>query len=242
MLIVVLIAFISGLAAILAPCIWPLLPIVLSTATGGNRSKPVGAVLGIVTSFTIFTLTISFLVSLTAFDAEILRKIAAIILLALGLSLVIPALSAYLEIFVSRISSIFSTKTGTISTANNFLGGYLTGLILGIVWSPCAAPILAIVATISATQTVSLTQIAIVLAFAAGLAIPLLALALGGATLITKSRFLSSYTGRIQQVFGVVVLVTAAMIFFNLDRQLQASILDLFPAYLDFLGKIEGLN
>lgn len=242
MLLLISISFIAGLAAILAPCIWPLLPIVLSTATEGNKAKPTGAVLGIITSFTIFTLAISFLVSLAAFNPEILRKIASIILLALGFSLIIPPLAARLEIFIGKISAIFSAKTGSPKTTNNFLGGYLTGLILGVVWSPCAAPILAIVATISASQTISFSQVTTILAFAAGLAIPLLILAQGGATLMAKSRFLSSYTGKIQQIFGVVVVTTAVMIFFNLDRQLQASILDLFPGYLDFLGKIEGLN
>lgn len=236
------ISFISGLAAILAPCIWPLLPIVLSTATEGNKTKPTGVVLGIITSFTIFTLAVSFLVTLAGFNPEVLRKIASMILLVLGLSLIIPQAAARLEIIVGKISSLISLKTGRPNTANNFLGGYLTGLILGIVWSPCAAPILAIVAAISATQTVSLSQIVTILAFAAGLAVPLLVLTLGGATLIARSRFLSSYTGKIQQIFGVLVVATAAMIFFNLDRQLQAKILDLFPGYLDFLGKIEGLT
>lgn len=241
MLFLLAISFISGLAAILTPCIWPLLPIVLSTSTSQNSAKPTGTVLGIITSFTIFTLAISFLITLVGLNIEILRKIAALILLSLGLALTIPALTIKLEAFLSILSSKLPVKSQA-DPKDSFLGGYLTGLILGIVWSPCAAPILAIVATISATQTISVAQILIVITFAIGLSIPLLILALSGSYLFTKTRLLSRYTGRIQQVFGLVTIATAAMIFTNLDRQLQTAILDAFPAYSDFLGKIEGLR
>ncbi|MBI3282791.1 sulfite exporter TauE/SafE family protein [Candidatus Curtissbacteria bacterium] len=237
----VAISFVSGVAAILTPCIWPLLPIVLSTSVSGSRTRPVGAVLGIITSFTIFTLLISFLISLFSFDVEILRKLAAVILLALGLALVVPAISLRLEAFLSILSSKLPIRAGT-NTGGGFGGGYLTGLVLGLVWSPCAAPILAIVATISATQTVTFAQILVVLVFAVGLAIPLLLLALFGAYLFSRVRILSQFTGRVQQVFGVIIILTAAMIFFNLDRNLQAAILDAFPAYSNFLGNIEGLT
>lgn len=236
-----LISFVSGFAAILTPCIWPLLPIVLSTSISGNSAKPIGIVLGIITSFTIFTLAISFLISLFSLDLEILRKLAAIILFLLGISLIVPALSIKLEAFLSILSSKLPIKSQT-NPQSSFLGGYLTGLVLGIVWSPCAVPILAIVAAISATQTVSLVQILIVVVFAIGLAIPLLVLALFGTYLFARVQGFSQYTGRVQQVFGVITIITATMIFFNLDRSLQTKILDIFPAYSDFLAKIEGLR
>src|SRR3990167_2894642 len=100
-------AFVSGLITILAPCIWPLLPIILSaTATGGHR-KPLGITLGIIISFGIFTLTISYLVKLLSFDPNILRLFAVIIIGLLGFTLLIPKLSSILEGYVSRLSGRF---------------------------------------------------------------------------------------------------------------------------------------
>ncbi len=55
MIILLVFAFVSGLVTILAPCIWPLLPIVLSSSSTGGTRKPLGITLGIIGSFSLFT-------------------------------------------------------------------------------------------------------------------------------------------------------------------------------------------
>ncbi|MBI1862538.1 cytochrome c biogenesis protein DipZ, partial [Candidatus Microgenomates bacterium] len=88
-----LFAFLSGLVTIAAPCIWPLLPIVLSTtATGGHR-KPLGVTLGIITSFAFFTLTISYIVKIIPIDLDKLRLFAVVVIGFFGLTLIIPRLN-----------------------------------------------------------------------------------------------------------------------------------------------------
>ncbi|MBF0490833.1 MAG: cytochrome c biogenesis protein DipZ, partial [Candidatus Omnitrophica bacterium] len=54
-------SFLAGFVTILAPCIWPLLPIVLSASSGVGKRRPLGITLGVMTSFTVFTLSISYL-------------------------------------------------------------------------------------------------------------------------------------------------------------------------------------
>src|SRR3989304_3961060 len=98
MAVLLLFAFISGLVTILAPCIWPLLPIIFSTSATGGHAKSLGISLGIVISFAIFTLTLSYLVSIFNFDPDILRTFAVLILTFLGLSLIIPALTGRFEV------------------------------------------------------------------------------------------------------------------------------------------------
>ncbi len=74
-------AFLAGLVTILAPCIWPLLPIVLSSAVGGkDHKRPLGITLGIMSSFTFFTLAISYLVKIFHLDPNILRLFAVVVL------------------------------------------------------------------------------------------------------------------------------------------------------------------
>src|SRR3989338_6686927 len=104
MILLLLIAFISGLVTILAPCIWPLLPIVLA-ASGGGKAKALGISFGICASFAVLTLTISYLVSLFGFYPDILRFLEVVILTLVGLSLFVPKLSAILEAVISQISS-----------------------------------------------------------------------------------------------------------------------------------------
>src|ERR1035437_3424679 len=103
MILLLFFAFLSGLVTIFAPCIWPLLPIILSsTATGGHK-KPLGITLGIMLSFGLLTLSISYLVRIIPFDSNSLRYIAVVIIGLLGFTLVVPKLSGILETYVSRL-------------------------------------------------------------------------------------------------------------------------------------------
>ncbi len=237
MTILLLFAFLSGLVTIFAPCIWPLLPIILSSTTTGEKAKPLGITVGIVISFAFFTLTISYLVKLIPFDPNILRLFAVIVIGFLGLSLIIPKLSQILEGYVSRISGKFSSKTSV--NRQGFIGGFITGLALGIVWSPCAGPILATIATLAATRSVNFQIILVTVVYVIGVGIPLLMFASFGARVFSKSRFLSKYTGRVQQIFGVIMILTALAIFTNFDKTLQANLLNLFPSYSQLLLKLE---
>jgi len=101
MILLLLFAFISGLVTILAPCIWPLLPIVLASSKGG-KAKSLGITIGISASFAVLTLMISYLVSLLGFDPDSLRLFAVVILTILGLSLIVPKFSAGLDQFKRR--------------------------------------------------------------------------------------------------------------------------------------------
>ncbi len=237
MIILLFIAFISGLLTILAPCIWPILPIVLSASSTGGRSKPLGITLGILISFTVFTLTLSYLVSIFHFDPNTLRSVAVVVLTLLGLSLVIPRFSALIEIGVGRLSNLFGPGSGT--TRTGFFGGLVTGVSLGIVWAPCAGPILASIAALAATQMVTTRVVLVTAAYMVGTGIPLFIFATVGSNLLTRTRSLSPYLGRIQQFFGIVIIVTALAIFTNYDKVIQAKLLDSFPGYSNFLFKLE---
>lgn len=238
MTILLFFAFVSGLVTILAPCIWPLLPIVLSASTTGGRQKSLGITLGIMSSFLTFTLSVSYLVKLFHFDPNILRLVAVIVISFLGLTLLVPWLSQKLEGLMSRISGRF-TPTAS-KKKQGFLGGYLTGLVLGVVWSPCAGPILATIATLAATTSVNFQVILVTLSYVVGLGIPLFLFSQGSAIFFTRTRFISRYTGRIQQIFGAVMILTALAIFTNYDKVVQVKLLEVFPSFSNFLYGIEN--
>lgn len=237
MTILLFFAFVSGLITIFAPCIWPLLPIILSsTATGGHK-KPLGITLGIMTSFALFTLTISYIIRIIPFDPNVLRLFAVIVIGFLGVTLAVPKLSGLLEGYVSRLSGSFGV---TGQNRSGFWGGYITGFSLGAVWTPCAGPILATIATLAATTSVNFQVVLVTLVYVLGVGIPLFLFATLGRVLFTKSRILSQYTGRIQQIFGVIMILTAIAIYTNYDRVLQAKLLDAVPAYSSFVTDLES--
>jgi len=120
------------------------------------------------------------------------------------------------------------------------MGGLITGFSLGIVWSPCAGPILATIAVLAATRAVSFEAVLVTIAYVIGVGIPLFLFSSGAKWIFAKSRLVSRYTGRIQQVFGVIMILTAFSIYTNYDKVVETRLLDVVPSYSDFINKLEG--
>ena len=169
------------------------------------------------------------------FDPNTLRVAAVVIIGFLGLTMIVPALNNVVETWVSKLSA-FSGRLPRFARndvkGNGFSGGFLTGLSLGIVWSPCAGPILAAIATLAATGQVTGSVILVTVVYVTGVGIPLFAFAYGGQRIISKTRFLSRQTGRIQKNFGVIMLLTALAIATGYDQKL----LTVFPDYSQIFG------
>lgn len=234
-------AFLGGLVTILAPCIWPVLPIVLSSSIAGKgHRRPLGVTLGVILSFAFFTLFASTLVRLLHLDPNILRFVAVIIIGLLGLSMIVPALAGQFEYVVSRLSNLFGYNRNR--QGEGFLPGFITGLTLGIVWSPCAGPILATIAALAATEKVSMEVVFVTLAYVTGIGIPLFVIAYAGQRFITKVKSISRYTGKIQQVFGVITILAAIAIFTNYDQALQLQLIDKFPILGKAVNGFENSN
>ncbi|MFC1722114.1 cytochrome c biogenesis protein DipZ [Patescibacteria group bacterium] len=238
MLVLLLFAFVSGLVTILAPCIWPLLPIVLSSTSTGGKRKPLGITLGLVFSFSISTLSISYLLRIFSFDPEVLRYLSVFVILFLGLSLLIPAFSSKLEYYVSLLSARFNRKVTT--SDDGLKSGVITGIALGLVWTPCAGPILATIATLAATQSVNAEVVLVTFVYTAGVGLPLFIFASMGTKVFSKLKAVNMYTQKIQQVFGFIMVLSAILIYTGYDRILQAKLLDAFPSYTNFINRLES--
>ncbi len=235
MIILILFAFLGGLITILSPCILPILPVVLSGSITGGKRRPMGVVTGFVASFTFFTLFLSAIVRATGLSADVLRLVAVLVISFFGVSLLIPAFQIAVEKFFSKMTSFVPKQSQT----DGYLSGVMVGISLGLIWTPCVGPILASIITLAATSTVGLNAVIITLAYAIGTAIPLLAITMGGRTLLTNHPWLLANTARIQKAFGILMLLTALAIYNSWDRGFQTFILDKFPAYGTGLTKLE---
>jgi cytochrome c biogenesis protein CcdA/peroxiredoxin len=240
MILLLLFAFLAGFVTILAPCVWPVLPIVLSSSIGGkiNHQRPLGITLGVMLSFTIFTLFISYLVSIFHLNPNVLRSFAVVVIIFLGLTMIIPILGVKFSLLVSKLVNLFGQKT--LNTKGGFLPGFIVGLSLGIVWTPCAGPILASIAALSATNQVSFSVLLVTLAYVGGVGVPLFIFAYASQKIILKARSLNKYTGRIQQVFGVIMILAAIAIYTNYDQTLQLQLIAKFPALGTVVNSFEN--
>jgi cytochrome c biogenesis protein CcdA/thiol-disulfide isomerase/thioredoxin len=238
MILLIIFAFLAGVVTILSPCILPILPIILSSTLGGKeigKARPLGVVIGFIASFTFFTLFLSAIVSLIRIPADSLRFVSVIVIGLFGFSFLLPKFQEFLERLFSKLAGFMPTP----QTRTGFGGGLLIGLSVGLLWTPCVGPILASVITLAITGSVTLSAFFITFAYALGTAIPMLAIMIGGQSLLRKVPWLLANTANIQKVFGVIMILTAMAIFFNFDRKFQTFVLNTFPQYGAGLTKFE---
>ena len=235
MLILIAFSFLAGVVTILSPCILPVLPIVLTSSIAGGKNRPLGVVLGFVLSFTFFTLFLTAVVRAIGISSDLLRSVSVLIILLFGIALILPKFQIFLERLFVKLAS-FVPKT---SGKSGFSGGLIMGVSIGLLWTPCVGPILGSVIALAVTGAVTGTALAITLSYSLGTAGPMLAIVYGGRSLLNRVPWLLKNTGKIQKVFGVLMIITAVGIYFNFDRNFQAYILDKFPNYGTGLTKLE---
>lgn len=226
MLILILFSLLSGLVTVLSPCVLPVLPIVLSSSASHGKRRPLGVITGLIISFSFFTLAISQIVKFLGLSAQTLRIVAVSVIGILGLSMIIPKLNELVE---KALSFIPKMAGGESKEGNGFVPGFITGLSLGLVWAPCAGPILASVTALAATQQLTFSSGIVVLFYAIGAGIPLLGIAYGGRSLIQKVPFLSRNLGKVQRIFGVVMILTAVTVALNADVLVTTWLLQRLP-------------
>lgn len=231
MLFLILFAFLAGIFTILSPCILPILPAILSAGTTQGRLRPFGIVVGLVLSFTFFTLMLTAIVHATGLSANALRYAAIALLFFFGLVMIFPRLSDWFAKITAPIAN-FGQQFQGVQPRSGFGGGFVFGIALGLLWTPCAGPILAAITTLVATQSVNFYVFLITLAYSIGAAIPMFLIAYGSGKIIQSSKFLSVHAEGIRQIFGVLMVLTAIFIGFHWDMILQQKVINLFPSIL----------
>ncbi len=228
MITLVVVGLLGGLITSLSPCILPVLPIVLaagmtSTAEGGTRvRRPLLVVAGLVVSFSLATLFGSLVLSSLHLPQDTLRDAGIAVLLLVGIGMLVPKVGELLERPFARL------QRRAVRPGSQGLG---LGLALGLVFVPCAGPVLAAIAVVGATHRVGIGAFVLTLAFAVGIAVPLLAFALAGEQ---ASRRIGIFRRRMREVRlggGVLMIAVALAIAFNLTDGLQR----LVPGYTSTL-------
>ncbi len=238
MILLIIFAFLAGIVTILSPCILPILPIILSSGFGTvqtGKGRPLGVITGFILSFTFFTLFLSTIVGAIGIPADYLRLFSVAVIALFGVSMLIPKFQIFLEILFSKLSQFLPQS----QNSTGFGGGIIIGLSLGLLWTPCVGPILASVISLAITGAVTLDAFFITLAYSLGTAIPMFFIMIAGQTALRRAPWLLNNASKIQQGFGILMILTAIAIFFNFDRNFQTFILNTFPNYGTGLTKFE---
>lgn len=225
------ISFFAGIVTVLAPCVLPILPIVLGATLDGPygltlRALPVIASLLI--SIIIFTYLFKVSSLFVGFSSATLALISGTLIIAVGLTLVFPQLWSS-----SRMAGWLGRRAGAVASDATARGGLtgpvLLGGALGLVFSSCSPAYLFIVATIIPVDLVAGTTF--LLAYIAGLAFSLILIALIGMPLV---RVLSSRMGAVEnskRVFGAMIMVFGILIATGYEKKAETWILQQAPAF-----------
>jgi len=222
------VAFVAGVITSLSPCMLPVLPLILAGSTSSaDRRSPYVIVAGLILSFTIFTLAGGALLSALSLPEDLLRDLAIAAMLVMAASLLSKRVAWLLE-----RPLLFLTRRRPSTDGN----GLVLGLSLGLVFVPCAGPILAAITVLSATGDVGLRLVLVTAVYALGVAIPMLAIAIGGQRLTSGVKLLRTHAASTRMVSGVLMGVGALAIAFGVDQKVTTAL----PAYgTTFQEKLE---
>jgi cytochrome c biogenesis protein CcdA len=220
-------ALLAGIVTVAAPCTLPMLPILLGASVGQTgRLRPAMIALGFVISFSAAALLLSAITDIFDFDPTALRTGAAILLLGFGLLMVWPAPFEWLTI---RLNGVAGGAAAHAASTRGNIGGFVLGTTLGLVWTPCAGPVLGSILTVVATSKDTASASALLVVYAIGAAIPMLAIAYGGQAVTTRVRSIARISPRLQQGFGVVVIAFAILSYFQYDTLIVAWLTAFYP-------------
>jgi cytochrome c-type biogenesis protein len=220
-------ALLAGIVTIAAPCTLPMLPILLGASVGQTgKLRPAMIALGFVISFSATALALGAITRVFDFDPNHLRTGAAILLLGFGALMIWPAPFEWLSI---RIGGLAGGFAGNAATRQSAIGGFVLGTTLGLVWTPCAGPVLGSILTVVATSRDTAWASLLLIVYATGAAIPMLAIAYGGQAVTTRVRSLARISPRLQQGFGVVVIAFALLSYFQYDTLIVAWLTAFYP-------------
>jgi cytochrome c biogenesis protein CcdA/thiol-disulfide isomerase/thioredoxin len=234
----VLIGFFGGLITGISPCILPVLPVIFFSGTQSARDdaggggvatavktkpslsetlRPYRVIAGLVLSFSVVTLTGSALLSLLHLPQDAIRWAGLAALTLIGVGLIFPRFEQILEKPFSRIPQ---RQFGTGKS------GFGLGLALGVLYVPCAGPVLAAIVVAGATGQIGASTIALTLSFAVGAALPLLVFALAGRRVAERVNAFRRRQRQIRVAGGIVMLVFAVALAFNVPAALQRALPD----------------
>jgi cytochrome c biogenesis protein CcdA/thiol-disulfide isomerase/thioredoxin len=219
------IAFLAGVVTAISPCVYPVLPIVFAGGASGGRRRPYAIIAGLVATFIVSLLFVSWVLDELGLPKDILRKVSIGFLLLFAATLLIAPLGRVIERPLARLSR---------RPAGDLGGGFLLGASLGLLFVPCGGPVLGFITT----QTASLAggkRVGLAIAYALGAALPMLVLAVGAQRSAGRLRALRLQTPQVRAALGALMAAAALLIAFNVDKTLQTKIGD----YTSFLQKTE---
>lgn len=218
------ISFIAGVLTVLAPCILPLLPVVIgSSVSGRSKATPYIVVGSLALSIIVFTFVLKASTVFITIPQSFWSYVSGGILALFGLTLLFPSVWSAVP-GMNKLSVGSNKLLGSGHQKKSFWGDVTVGAALGPVFSTCSPTYFVILASVL-PASFALGTIYL-LAYVVGLSIVLLLIALLGEKFVGRLTVLSDPNSNFKKWIGALFILLGIMIIFGLDKKLETSILD----------------
>ncbi len=221
-----IISILAGVFTVVAPCILPLLPVVIGASEEGHRgiSRRALVVIGSLSaSVILFTLLLKATTLFISIPQSFWTIFSGIVILLVGVAILFPSFWARIP-YVNRLSLISNKAVGTGYQKKSYKGDMLIGLALGPVFTTCSPTYLFIIATV--LPSTFIVGFVYLVGFTLGLAVSLLLIAYFGQRIVNKVTSHMSTTGVVKKIFGALIILVGIAILSGYDKKLETLILD----------------
>jgi cytochrome c-type biogenesis protein len=222
----VLLAFVAGILSFATPCVLPLVPGYLAALTGtvpgeggpGSGLRALRAaipfVLGFGIVFTLLGVLAGLLGSALQSHRDELTMASGILVVAIGFALLglipVPALERWLA--------------PALGPARRSRSPVVMGAAFGLAFTPCVTPVLGGILVLASSTSSVLRAGGLLLVYSAGLAVPLLLLAVAFGRTIVALRFVRDRYELLRMVSGVLLVGFGLLLFTDKVWWLQVSV------------------
>jgi cytochrome c biogenesis protein CcdA/thiol-disulfide isomerase/thioredoxin len=227
-------AFIAGVLTVLAPCVLPLLPVIIGGSISGNakdKRRPFLIAGSLAISLIGFTVLLKATTLLINVPPQAITYFSGSIIVALGLATLFP--QVYTNI-IARLGIEHRTQQllgkGT-KNRNQWLGPIITGAALGPVFSSCSPVYAYILATVLPAHFAK--AMTYIVSYVIGLALILLAISYYGQRLTSRLKFTSNPNGYFQRSLAVLFIIVGILIISGTGTKLQVWVANNTPFNFD---------
>jgi cytochrome c biogenesis protein CcdA len=225
-------SLLAGLLTVLSPCVLPAIPLVVGSAAQQHRYGPLLLAAGMITAFTLIGVTLASVGGLIGINQHFVRELAAFLIVLFGIVLLSEKLQ---EKMAKALAPIASGAEGFLNKSNlPGLGGqFMVGVLLGAIWSPCSGPTLGAAITLAAQEKAVWQAAVVMLFFAIGSSLPLLAIAyLSRETFLKHRGGVMTAAKRGKLLFGGILIVVGLAVGVGFDKKLETWMLRASPDWL----------
>ena len=219
----VFVSIIAGMLTIFAPCIFPLLPVLLGASVGSRqRHKATRIIISLLASVLIISLLLYALTSVFPIQQSLLRAISGLLLLFIGTTMLFPDL--WEKVTARTLSQSSNGLLAKAMKNDSAFGDYLVGAALGPVFSSCSPTYGIIVATILPVSVFD--GLFYLVCYLIGLGVVFSLIAIAGSVITKRFSWIANPHGWIKRIVGIIIIFIGILVLFNIDKLFEAWLLN----------------